>query len=976
MNSSKSVADWTRGRLAACTSGTALLLGLAALSAGSAQAQADNTMETVVVSGVRASMLSAVDIKRKNSEVVDSIVAEDIGKLQDSNVAETMTRIPGITGYRYGGEGASPVGVGSGITIRGLSGLTASRVDERAFYTAGQREFNIEEADPGMVAGIDVYKNPSAEHIEGAIGGLVNIRTHQPLDFKGLLISGSVTGRYNDLTKAVAPAYTALVSDRWSMGDLGEMGFLFGASYDTSNNRSDNNPAGGGTNLVNPIASTDASNYTAANGCNMAYFGAANTTCLKSVTTAQAQTMSESQRANLVSLASVTTPVNEETILRERIGFTMAFQWRLNPDLEVYANSNYVHYLYHQQYRFLSVSDTTTIQNLTTTPYNMNSGVALRDAANTPISGKRFESGTFMGDTLTSTGGDEHHPYETMLLAGGAKWNPTDRLDAKFDLSYVTSEVTDDNRSVVMNSASGLTWNVTRDMSSSPHGIQFSGADLSDPRSWVLNNYSNGTNSDVKDEGVAATIDLAYTTDLPFITKIKVGGRYSTQLEHAYNYSFTTAKNLTTDGLALASNQSNGISAATWANLMEASPNNWMHGDAGYGGGYMVFSPQALLGDNLRNTFPLAGIPAMGSYPEQMASRRIAKENTFAGYIMAEYAAFNNLVNGDIGVRITNADDDFTAWVANVPGPGFTPVRSSSSRTDVLPTANLVVHITDDLQAKFGFGENISRPDFGSTNPTLSVSTSAGTGGAGNPGLKPITSTSYDLSLEYYPTAATSLSVDFFDKEIDGFIASIGSCETVPASIVSPYTGITPNGCAAGSGQYFVTRSVNAAPGYARGVELAGQSFFDFLPGIWSHFGMQAAYTYVDTVAPVRFTTGGPLYNLPQTFASKNSYSLSGMYDDGTLSARLSYTYRSDFAFSFSANPIDSRTVHGYGLLDFSASYDIGYNLNLTGSVSNITNQGLNRYQGEPGQYGTIFERQHYDNGRIYGLGVRYRYGG
>lgn len=967
-----------RGWLCATASHAALITALGVALVPAAYAQSDNTMETVVVSGVRASILSAVDIKRKSAEVVDSIVAEDIGKLQDSNVAETMSHIPGITGYRYGGEGASPVGVGSGVTIRGLSGLTASRVDGRSFYTAGQREFNIEEADPGMVAGIDVYKNPSAEHIEGAIGGLVNIRTHQPLDFKGLVISGAVTERYNDLTKSLTPSYTALLSNRWSMGDLGEMGFLIGASYDTSNNRSDNNPAGGGANLVNPVSSTDAVNYTAANGCNMAYFGVANTTCLVNVSFAnltQAQAIPEAQRANLVSIASVKTPVNQETILRERIGFTTAFQWQLSPSLEVYANSNYVHYLYNQKYRFMSISDTTTVQNLTTVPYTINSGVALRDSSNILMSGKRFASGTFIGDTATSLGGDEHHPYETMIVAGGAKWNPTDKLDVKFDLSFVSSEVKDDNRSVLMTSKAGLLWNVTRDMTSSPHGIQFSGPDLSDARNWVLNNYSDGTFNRTKDEGLAAQIDLAYATDLPFITKLKVGGRYSTQLEHSYNWAFTSAKSLTTDGAALAGNQSNGVSAATFANLIENAPSNWMHGDAGYSGGFAVFSPDALLGDNLRNNFALAGIPAMGSYPEQVASRRIAKEATYAGYVVAEFAAFDDLVSGNLGVRLVDAEDTFTAWIANVPGPGYSSYVSSVSRIDALPSANIVLHIRDDLQAKFGFGKNIARPDFGATNPSLSVSTTAGTGGAGNPNLKPTTSTSYDISLEYYPTETTAISVDFFDKEVKGFTSGIGSCETVPASIVSPYTGLTPNGCTVGSGQYFVTRTVNTAPGSARGVEFAAQTFFDFLPGIWSHFGVQGAWTYVDAIAPVSFATGGALYNLPLGLSSKNSYALSGLYDDGTLSARLAYTYRSDFAFSFSGNPIDSRTVHGYGLLDFSTSYNIGYNLNVTASVSNITNQGLNRYQGEPGQYGTNFERQHYDNGRIYGLGIRYRLG-
>ncbi|HUD90034.1 MAG TPA: TonB-dependent receptor plug domain-containing protein, partial [Sphingobium sp.] len=129
------------------------------------------TSEDIVVTGIRASLQSAVQMKKNTMEVVDSITAQDIGKLPDPNVAETLTRVPGVQAYRFGGEASSPVGNGSGLTIRGLTGQTGSRVDGRAYFTAGSREFNVEGASPGMVAGLDVFKNPSAEHIEGAIGG-------------------------------------------------------------------------------------------------------------------------------------------------------------------------------------------------------------------------------------------------------------------------------------------------------------------------------------------------------------------------------------------------------------------------------------------------------------------------------------------------------------------------------------------------------------------------------------------------------------------------------------------------------------------------------------------------------------------------------------------------------------------------------------------------------------------------------------
>jgi hypothetical protein len=216
----------------------------------------------VVVTGLRASASSSLAVKKDTMEVVDSISAEDIGKLPDPNVAETLTRIPGVQGYRYGGEGASPVGQGSGLTIRGLSGQTASQVNGRSYFTAGSREFNIEGAIPGMVAGIDVYKNPSAEHIEGAIGGLVDIRTRKPSDFKGLTASLGVNARENDLAKKADPELFGLVANKWDLGGGSRIGVMAAAVYQTSTGRSDNNPANGGANFKRAVRA-DSAEYAA-----------------------------------------------------------------------------------------------------------------------------------------------------------------------------------------------------------------------------------------------------------------------------------------------------------------------------------------------------------------------------------------------------------------------------------------------------------------------------------------------------------------------------------------------------------------------------------------------------------------------------------------------------------------------------------------------------------------------------------------
>jgi iron complex outermembrane receptor protein len=237
-------------------------LTVMALAVGQAYAQtapaAEGDAAVVVVSGIRGSAKSALAVKRDTMEVVDSISAEDIGKLPDPNVAETLTRIPGVQGYRYGGEGASPVGAGSGLTIRGLSGQTASQVNGRAYFTAGTREYNIEGAIPGMVAGIDVFKNPSAEHIEGAIGGLVNIRTRKPSDFKEFTASFSANARQNDLAKKTDPELFGLVANKFDLGGGSRIGVMAAGVYQKSTGRSDNNPANGGANFKRAVRADSA----------------------------------------------------------------------------------------------------------------------------------------------------------------------------------------------------------------------------------------------------------------------------------------------------------------------------------------------------------------------------------------------------------------------------------------------------------------------------------------------------------------------------------------------------------------------------------------------------------------------------------------------------------------------------------------------------------------------------------------------
>jgi len=929
-------------------------------------------LEEVTVTGMRQSMETSVLIKRNTMEIVDSITAEDIGKLPDPNVAEALTRIPGVQGYRYGGEGASPVGEGSGLTIRGLSGQTASRLDGRAYFTAGGREFNIESAIPGMIAGVDVYKNPSAEHIEGGIGGLVNVRTRKPLDFDELTFSVATSARYNDLAETVKPEIFGLFANKWETG-LGEMGVLVALNQQESHNRSDSDTIFGRGPQLRRAVRADSADYALLDGADQSYLGRSDISYLAD---ANYEDYTEAERAGLITALGQEKQVFQEDINRVRKGANLAFQWRPSDTLEFYASGNYNYYLYDQDYRFMVFGDSRTVQNLKTADYNFDEEFMNRNLngdANELVAGQRLASGTFLGSNLQTWGGHEERPYETWTTAFGTEWQATEKLNVRADLSYIEATQTQDNRRADFVPVAGLTWDVTRNLMSDIHKLDISGPDLSDPSNFVFRDYHNGSNQQWDDDGWAAQFDFKYQLDLPLLEDIKFGARYATQRADYKNFSYGGIP-LTSDGLPLAADQSNGILVSSLSGVVDRSPTNWLDGDAGYGGGYVVYDPSALSGNQVRNQFAAANIPEDGAIPEILTARRHSEEESLAGYFMADFA-YEEFLRGNVGVRVVQTDLYARAMVTDQSG-NIVPNSDDASYVDVLPSLNLTGYIDEDTLLRFGYAKGISRPSLGALNPTIGVNQNNGTGSAGNPDLKPLEADSFDLSFEKYFSGSNYVSAGVFYKDIDGFFTGVGKCESVAAfpSYDAEETGVN-NGCPAN--QYFITRSVNAKKGSAKGVELAFQSFldYDFMPEALHNFGVMGSYTYLKTENPVDLARDGVYVNTPMPFQSKNNWTLAGMYEDDFMSARLVYTYRSDFVlFGVDQWPSWARYVEGYGILDASVNFALYDGLSLSFNASNITNEAPDRYSGEPGGYTSPFSVQHFVNGRNFGLGLRYKF--
>lgn len=186
----------------------------------------------VVVQGIRQSLRRSRDIKRDSDVTVDSISAEDISALPDRSVTEAIQRIPGVAIDRFS-AGRDPdhfATEGSGVVVRGLT-YVRSELNGRDTFTANNgRGLSFSDVPSELLGGVDVFKSPSADMIEGGISGIVNLRTRLPFDNAGLVIAGSAELNWGDLREEFSPSVSILASNRWS-GDWGELGVLASFSY-------------------------------------------------------------------------------------------------------------------------------------------------------------------------------------------------------------------------------------------------------------------------------------------------------------------------------------------------------------------------------------------------------------------------------------------------------------------------------------------------------------------------------------------------------------------------------------------------------------------------------------------------------------------------------------------------------------------------------------------------------------------------
>lgn len=845
-----------------------------AQAAPSAPASPDSTV--VVVTGIRASLQSAQTRKRNASEQIESIVADDIGKLPDANTVEALQRVPGIQVARDRGEGGS-------IAIRGLTQVETTLNGHEIFTAGGGRSYNLEDMPSEAVASIDVYKTPGADLMEGGIAGLVDLRTRSPFDFKGFEVAGSLRGRYGDLVDKTSPEASLLLSDRWHT-QWGDMGLLIDGSYAERAFRTDTPNVG-----------------------------------------------APSPRTDLIAGTSVNSPNGDYEPLiagtRHRKAMDAMFQWRPMDGLELYASLDFQ--------KFDSIQGQWGLNNPTAGKTAVPGSVTLFPGT------QDEESATFTNIPVTTFGVARDTYDNDLQYAVGGKWTiGHQKISADLNYQESTNDLYYREMDLVANGATA-TINISNLKEPS---YLVSGVDLTKIASYNLGSLTESINH-YKGHMAAARIDDVITIDNSWLEDVKIGVRDSSRHTGFVPIRFyQAAKN---------------VNAAPYASIFTTMPySDFYKNNPGMMHDYLVADLNQLRNnfDGVRNQLGITTAPAVSP----LAVFAI-NEKTDAAYIVGDFAGnWGVPFDGNLGVRAVKTTESvngnratytYNAATNTYTQSGYASVNKTSDYTDILPSGNIRFHLTDQVQARLAMSETMTRPDTGQLSPSLTLVPAQGAGSSGNPDLVPLTAKNIDGTVEWYFSRTGFLTAGLFDQNVKGFI----------------FTTVTPNVVIDGV-TYNISQPTNGRTGTVKGLEFGGQTFFDWLPGYWSGFGVQANYTMVDSSTNSVFaglTT--PLPNL-----SKNSFNLVGLYEKGPWSVRVAYNWRDKFLTGIysGTGSVGIQPVYekAYGWLDWSVNYDVTKQITLTLEESNALQTPQYTYFGR-----ATLPNGHTIDDRQFLFGIRYK---
>jgi iron complex outermembrane recepter protein len=974
-------------------------------------ARTDDLTE-IIVTGYRESLESALNRKRESIQPIESVVAEDIGKMPDQNVSESLQRLPGISINRSGGKGTQVLidGLGNNlITLNGEVLLTG-----REIYVAGEASggggtgglqyASLEGIPSEEIGGIDVIKNPTAQNREGGLGGIIDLKTRSPLaQDMGLNFGGNMRGtKASGADGGVTPVGTLVGGYKFSDA----FAVTASVSYDDQKthdkqfqdqNRNQwlvTNTATPGNYVGSPIAGT---NTVLPGGRTyidpqLAYFS----DILDQITTKGA-TLGVEWRWN----DTITSNVNWFFIDEKEVSTTFSNKaWFSGGSGENNAAGAPASFPGIDSTQPYSIDGNGVIQAATmmangaetATLYESNHTKANNFQFNTRFEGSGPITGSVGAAYAKATGdyqaaqADVEHGFYGAFGSANPSIQPT-------------APGCNNGGNNCTNGNHGYAWiwnnGGTTGLPSASYPNNFGYTDVLSNPAYTLFKSNWAWANTVDEKNWALKFDLHAKTG--GIVDLTGGGRYQYR-EVDYVHGRYLENGINPLGIG-------GVGAGTPAGNCCTSPASGTYlyfQDPGYAAIpystpqtnpnlYMVYNNFANGPIGVKNpvtggmTDPAtylntlwaqAGIPnGTQKFFKDMLNSYQVKEKTTSAFVMGDAGDANNVFHANFGVRVVRTRLTVDGAQTNPNGSTFVgteswngvnandvPFESSRTYTDVLPSFNFVLNATDTQKIRFGAARVVAPQNlqqlgaglqYGFTRapdgPGGQVRFKFDGGSAGNASLDPFRASQFNLSWEDYFARNALLSVGYFYKAVDNFVTTAN----VPTFVLDGVGGSTAN----------VATPVNGGTGKIYGVELTAQYAFDF------GLGFAANYTRSNSEST---QTSSFAADLPIPGVSKNSVNGTVYYEHAGFSARAAYAWRSvavnsgGVGSSFSFQDINgvpkTYTVFQapYGQLDGQLEYDFGPHFGVLVSVVNLTNEKLHTYlqfKNEPFTYDDVGRR-------------------
>lgn len=984
---------------------------------------ADSDDKVIVVTGRRAALQSADDRKKNANVIVDSVVADEAGKLPDNSITEVLQRVAGVTIVRFAALGdPDHFSVeGSGIQVRGLTGV-ASRLNGRDIFSANSgRTLLWGDVTPELMKAVDVYKSSSAAQIEGGTGGSVDLRTKLPFDYsRGWHFAGSGDISMGDMAKATDYSGSGLVTGNWDTG-IGRIGFLIDGAYSKFTSTSD-------FFRIEPYfkQNVNGTNYYVPGGYDY----------------------------------------GEETFQRKRDGLYGAVQWQPSDSLTltgIYFQSRYRNNS-HELGSFV------TSQYLVADP-----SASKFDANNALISStslyvrdpSTFGAGSFINSGGTAGGSVSNS--KTQDFSGTIEWAPVgSHLAVRGGFQHVLSTSTLDRIAIFRDFLfpSGMGMDLSNGLPVISLPSSFPTSNFVDPSQYL---WTAAMPHNEKNRGTmnTANFDLEYTfDDDDFFKSVKAGGRWSDRSERDLNNQYAwAALGRGWNGVADwgATNYAPQMSYANAApgDVSLNAFKNFFHGGAVLPGiqlypsvslvdralrdpGVVFGSQQSALDSNgfltgmcgentasnsLYFNCSSAGPASASGYGPGKGGRQYGfvlpddavdfSTKTLAGYIEAAFA--RGPISGNVGARVVRVKNYSSGYLVQQSGTQFilngdlytlatktAPRSGGKDYTRVLPAINVAYSPSDPVKIRAAYSITMDNPSFSALSAygSIGVATTDNPGCSGNancnlpgiltnftstqglPSLNPAMSNNFDLSFEWYPKSGTTLHLAAFYKRLTNLTIYSRQDQAVSIDAYNISDGgvlETINTTLQASNAH--NSSVAAT---VKGVEIGGRWFFDNVPGFLKGIGVEANYTFIDSKNPGDVYTdidGNMHSDAPLQGLSKHNFNAALLYEHNPFSLRVAYSWRSKYLQSTNANGTNSSyryftsagnyttipislPVYGaaYGTLDAGVTIRVNDHFSWNVQASNILNSTAKTLMGGPN--GALYTRSWFQSDRRINMGI------